>query len=171
MIHIDKSPGPDRSPGTARPSPVAESAASTPVTPTAASTTRSKLPKLFIRRPPLSTHPSYEGAPTPTLHTVDVAVPSILIAPPSGNVSPVPPPSPIPSYFGHRRSASAGSIPTMSTTGKHRFKRSWATSKSADYNFSAANDIVGIVMLEIQGATDLPRLKNSEFRSLTSGLQ
>lgn len=50
----------------------------------------------------------------------------------------------------------------MSNVTKQRFKRSWATNKSADYNFSAANDIVGIVMLEIQGATDLPRLKNSK---------
>ena len=33
--------------------------------------------------------------------------------------------------------------------------------KRSDYNFSAANDIMGIVMLEIKGATDLPRLKNS----------
>lgn len=164
-IHIDRSPGPvqNKTPGTARPSPIVESATPTPVTPTAS---RSKLPKLFIRRPPLSTRPSYEGAPTPTPHAVEVAIPSILLAPPlataSGNVSPVAPSSPILPQFGHRRSASAGSIPTMSTTTKRRFKRSWATSKSADYNFSAANDIVGIVMLEIQGATDLPKLKNSE---------
>ncbi|KAG2141147.1 phosphatidylserine decarboxylase-domain-containing protein [Suillus bovinus] len=42
-----------------------------------------------------------------------------------------------------------------------RFRTSWA-SKKVDYNFSTSNsnDIVGIVMLEIQGATDLPRLKN-----------
>lgn len=50
----------------------------------------------------------------------------------------------------------------MSITSKKRFKRSWAMGKSADYNFSAANDIVGIVMLEIEGATDLPKLKNSK---------
>jgi phosphatidylserine decarboxylase len=168
MIHIDISPGPvqDMTPGTARPSPVVELATHMPVTPTASSTSRSKLPKLFIRRPPLSTRPSYEEAPTPTLLAVDVAIPSILVAPPpstaTGNVSPVPPPSPIPSHFGHRRSASAGSVPTMSTTAKQRLKRSWAMSKNAGYNFSAANDIVGIVMLEIQGATDLPRLKNSK---------
>ncbi|KAH0832848.1 phosphatidylserine decarboxylase-domain-containing protein [Lanmaoa asiatica] len=165
MIHIDKSPrsAHNKTPGTARPSPVVDLATPTPVTPTAS---RSKLPKLFVRRPPLSTRPSYEGTPTPTPHTVDVVVPSILVAPPpatataSGRVSPALPPSPIPPHFGHRRSASAGSIPTMGTTSKKRFKRSWATSKSADYNFSAANDIVGIVMLDIQGATDLPRLKN-----------
>ncbi|KAH8112668.1 phosphatidylserine decarboxylase-domain-containing protein [Phellopilus nigrolimitatus] len=29
-----------------------------------------------------------------------------------------------------------------------------------DFNFNAANDILGIVLLDIQGATDLPKLKN-----------
>ena len=33
--------------------------------------------------------------------------------------------------------------------------------KEKNYNFNAANDIMGIVMLEIQGAHDLPKLKNS----------
>ncbi|KAG9314770.1 hypothetical protein JVU11DRAFT_3853 [Chiua virens] len=160
VIRIDKSPGlpQETTPVTARPSPAVGS--TPPVTPTS----RSKLPKLFIRRPPLSTRPSYEGAPTPTPNATDTTVPSISIAPPpattTGRVSPCPPSSPIPPHFGHRRSASAGSIPTMSTTSKKRFKRSWAMSKSADFNFSAANDVVGIVMLEIQRATDLPRLKN-----------
>ena len=36
-------------------------------------------------------------------------------------------------------------------------------SKGKGYNFNAANDIMGIVMLEIQGAQDLPKLKNSTF--------
>jgi phosphatidylserine decarboxylase len=54
------------------------------------------------------------------------------------------------------------STAAATTTTKQRFKRSWAVNKNADYNFSAENDIVGIVMLEIQGATDLPRLKNSK---------
>ena len=35
--------------------------------------------------------------------------------------------------------------------------------KTGDYNFSTENDIQGIVMLEILGATDLPRIKNSAF--------
>lgn len=165
VIHVnDKSPGPDQynTPGTARPSPIVESTTPTPITPTAS---RSKLPKLFIRKPPLSRRPSYEGVPTPTSHALDLTLPSVSVPPPpataTGSVSPVTLPSPI-HQFGHRRSASAGSIPTLSTTAKKRFKRSWAMSKRPDYNFSAANDIVGIVMLEIQGATDLPKLKNSK---------
>lgn len=40
--------------------------------------------------------------------------------------------------------------------------------KKVDYSLEAANDIVGIVMLEIQSAEDLPRLKNSAFFSLSS---
>jgi hypothetical protein len=35
--------------------------------------------------------------------------------------------------------------------------------KRGDYNFSTENDIQGIVMLEILGATDLPKIKNSAF--------
>ena len=34
------------------------------------------------------------------------------------------------------------------------------------FEFKGANDIVGIAMLEIQSADDLPRLANSEFPSL-----
>lgn len=51
------------------------------------------------------------------------------------------------------------------TAKKNKFRRSWShqTQKKTDYNFSTENDIHGIVMLEIQGATDLPRLKNSEL--------
>lgn len=46
---------------------------------------------------------------------------------------------------------------------KSKFRKSWVA-KNKDYNFSAANDIMGIVMLEIQGAKDLPKLKNSASR-------
>lgn len=52
-----------------------------------------------------------------------------------------------------------GSRPT-SRTGKKRpsFKKQF----DSNFNFSSNNDIVGIVMLEIQGAEDLPKLKNSK---------
>ncbi|KZT00919.1 uncharacterized protein LAESUDRAFT_816191 [Laetiporus sulphureus 93-53] len=41
-----------------------------------------------------------------------------------------------------------------------KFRKSWGGSKQKEFNFSAANDILGIVMLEIQKAHDLPKLKN-----------
>ncbi|KAF8591150.1 hypothetical protein K439DRAFT_1327876 [Ramaria rubella] len=41
-----------------------------------------------------------------------------------------------------------------------KFRRSWSA-KAAEYNLSAGNnDILGIVMLEVKGAEDLPKLKN-----------
>ncbi|KAF8994050.1 phosphatidylserine decarboxylase-domain-containing protein [Cyathus striatus] len=45
---------------------------------------------------------------------------------------------------------------------KKRFRKSWGEGekKKREYAFGGGNDIVGIVMLEIQGAEDLPRLKN-----------
>ena len=46
---------------------------------------------------------------------------------------------------------------------KSRFRKSWgAGGKRKEYNFSAANDVLGIVMLEIQGVKDLLKLKNSK---------
>ena len=42
---------------------------------------------------------------------------------------------------------------------KSKFRKSWGA-KGKDYNFNAANDILGIVMLEIVKANDLPKLKN-----------
>ena len=35
--------------------------------------------------------------------------------------------------------------------------------KEVGYEFKGSNDIVGIVMLEIQGAEDLPKISNSKF--------
>ncbi|KAJ2966205.1 hypothetical protein NUW54_g13876 [Trametes sanguinea] len=45
------------------------------------------------------------------------------------------------------------------TAQKSKFRKSWGV-KPKEFNFNAANDILGIVMLEIQGARDLPKLKN-----------
>ncbi|THH08914.1 hypothetical protein EW145_g2382 [Phellinidium pouzarii] len=51
-------------------------------------------------------------------------------------------------------------MPSFPSSAKmSKFSRKWR-SRSGDYNFNAANDILGIVMLDIQGATDLPKLKN-----------
>lgn len=71
---------------------------------------------------------------------------------------PAPPPM-------HQRTTSSGA-PI-----KNKFRRSWSSQpKKKDYNFSTENDIQGIVMLEIQNATDLPRLKNSEDITIILGL-
>ncbi|KAG6332884.1 hypothetical protein ID866_6202, partial [Astraeus odoratus] len=182
----DKDQGGSRSPGTARPSPHVDTATPTPTTPT----NRTKLPKFFPRRPPLSTRSSYEPAPVVPVVAVTAAavaaaaavdVPAITVAPAPApapapvpapatvsapasaapHAAPPPPPPLIVTECGHRRSMSAGAIPTMTQHSKRKFRTSWASSsKHAGYNFSAANDIVGIVMLEIKGATDLPKLKN-----------
>ncbi|KIK43147.1 hypothetical protein CY34DRAFT_804151 [Suillus luteus UH-Slu-Lm8-n1] len=106
------------------------------------SASKSRLPKLFPRRPNLITTPSYDTntPPTDRLHRRSVS---------AGAIAPLP--SPI----------SPGPSSAVYQTQKKIFRKSWS-SKKVDYNFSAANsnDIVGIVMLEIQGATDLPKLKN-----------
>lgn len=114
----------------------------TPPMPSATSASKSRLPKLFPRRPNLLTSPSYDtNAPTTDrLHRRSLSAGAI-----------VPLPTPV----------SPGPSSAVCQTQKKRFRKSWS-SKKIDYNFSTANsnDIVGIVMLEIQGATDLPRLKN-----------
>ena len=100
-----------------------------------------RLPKLFLRRNHHDVH-----APPHADHTHRRSSSA-------GAILPIPP---YPSY-----TASAPPSP-LAPTPKKRFRKSWSN-KKADYNFSTAqsNDIVGIVMLEIQGASDLPRLKNS----------
>lgn len=73
------------------------------------------------------------------------------------------------------------STPALSTSGavtppmrpsasKARFRKSWS-SKNTDYSFAASNDILGIVLLEIQGAKDLPKLKNSKYPATHVSLQ
>jgi hypothetical protein len=48
---------------------------------------------------------------------------------------------------------------------KKGFRKSWTGNDSSKtgYHLSAEHDIVGIVMLEISKADDLPRLKNSVY--------
>ncbi|KAG0700175.1 phosphatidylserine decarboxylase-domain-containing protein [Suillus ampliporus] len=140
----------EREPETARPLPPVTTIITAPTVTIAAmpcttSTSKSRLPKLFPRRPNLLTSPSYDthAPPTERMHRRSASASAIFPTPVPSPVSPCPP-SPI------------GPQPP-----KKRFRKSWS-SKKVDYNFSAANsnDIVGIVMLEIQGATDLPRLRN-----------
>lgn len=52
----------------------------------------------------------------------------------------------------------AGARPQLVKQQKSIFRQSWAA-KGKDYSFDAANDILGIVMLEIQSTEDLPKLK------------
>lgn len=62
-------------------------------------------------------------------------------------------------------SGTATPTPRPSGTGKSKFRKSWGPKNTRGYNFSASShDIVGIVMLEVQGASDLPKLKNSKCR-------
>ena len=72
----------------------------------------------------------------------------------------------------------AQGVPVSSTPTKNKFVRNWSsgsigsgnestngytTRLDSDFKFQGANDIVGIVLLEIQSASDLPRLLNSAF--------
>jgi phosphatidylserine decarboxylase len=107
------------------------------------------IPKIFPRRyasaPP---DPRSHSAPTtPNLDSPTTFSPS----------------TPTPTLASHLRSTTGSTVPSVAPTSAKRrhFKRKWATRQKTDYNFSASNDILGIVLLEIQGATDLPRLKNS----------
>ncbi|KAF7793754.1 hypothetical protein EIP86_004873 [Pleurotus ostreatoroseus] len=103
------------------------------------------LQRKFLRRPTAKRSSSVDssGFPqipastsTPNLDVTPVATPTSVSVPPSRAATPTGRPS------------------------KTRFRKSWGV-KNRDYNFSAgSNDIIGIVMLEVQGASDLPRLRN-----------
>ncbi|KDQ52654.1 hypothetical protein JAAARDRAFT_39909 [Jaapia argillacea MUCL 33604] len=101
---------------------------------------------------PVPSRPSTPGFRVPK-------VPKILRRPvvtPSASydstASPSVPPTP--------RTQSSTEVPGVGAGDKKKkFRKSWG-GKLVEYNFSAANDIVGIVMLEIKSASDLPKLKN-----------
>ena len=61
-------------------------------------------------------------------------------------------------------SSSGVTTPTTSSAPtplkKGKFKKTWR--KKGGYSLNSENDILGIVMLEIKGAQDLPKLKNSK---------
>jgi hypothetical protein len=54
---------------------------------------------------------------------------------------------------------SAGTSTGVRKKSRPKFKRS----KASEYNFATNSDVLGIVLLEIVGAENLPRLKNSEL--------
>jgi phosphatidylserine decarboxylase len=60
------------------------------------------------------------------------------------------------------RPASRGDTSTPSKPKRPRFSRS-RTRKQGAYNFGGEKDVLGIVLLEVNKAEDLPKLKNSEF--------
>lgn len=60
-------------------------------------------------------------------------------------------------------SSSRSSVATTTGGKKKRLPGPWSGQKSGAFEFDADNDIVGIVMLEIHGASDLPRWRNSEL--------
>lgn len=96
---------------------------------------------------------------------------------PGGIGSPGTPTDVPPSAAGGIKTPTTPQTPGTST--KRRFRRSWSASaepcsapasatsfrkerKKTPYSFNSGNDIIGIVMLEIVSASDLPRLRNSE---------
>lgn len=104
--------------------------------------------------PYLTTTPSSASAPLPTSPS------SFSPLTPTGGLSSSEPTSGTTTPA--LKSASLPLPPTSPSIGKKRrpkFKRS----KASEYNFASNNDILGIVMLEIVGAENLPRLKNSAF--------
>ena len=60
------------------------------------------------------------------------------------------------------------SIATQDTKKKNRKFRRARKADGGEYDFNPENDVLGIVMLEIKGANDLPKLSNSmEFEAST----
>jgi phosphatidylserine decarboxylase len=60
------------------------------------------------------------------------------------------------------RPASRGDTSTPSNSKRPKFGRS-RTGKESAYNFGGEKDVLGIVLLEVNRAEDLPKLKNSGF--------
>ena len=109
-----------------------------PPSPSPKSSLGQKIPRVFKKRPTL-----------PTMSSTDSNASSIATSTAS---------SPIKS-----RPTTPG---TPGTAKKSKFRGKFKKG-SEDYNFNAAHDIIGIVMLDIQGATDLPKLRNSMSAGLS----
>ncbi|KAI0326469.1 hypothetical protein GY45DRAFT_1328911 [Cubamyces sp. BRFM 1775] len=128
-------------------------ASETPVTPTPAAVTKTPvaskppspgfiIPKMFPKRASTSRSLSFDST-----MTMGTSPSPATAASSTGALSPSP---------------SGGATPVARpqvNQQKSKFRKSWGN-KGKDFNFNAANDIMGIVMLEIQGAQDLPKLKN-----------
>jgi phosphatidylserine decarboxylase len=114
---------------------------------------------------------------TPTAPSVPPAQPGRFFLPSIPKIlirrSPQPPASVPTSIAASTPQSSSSRSSVATTTGgkKKRLPGSWSGQKSNSYEFDADNDIVGIVMLEIHGASDLPRWRNSEFFYLPTPYQ
>ncbi|OSC96707.1 hypothetical protein PYCCODRAFT_1472429 [Trametes coccinea BRFM310] len=128
-------------------------AVETPVTPTPASVVKTpkppspgfSIPKMFPKRGSTSRSLSFDSSTT--MAAAAASSPSATAASSTSALTPSP---------------SGGVTPLARpqvTAQKSKFRKSWGV-KPKEFNFNAANDILGIVMLEIQGARDLPKLKN-----------
>ncbi|KAI0364493.1 hypothetical protein BV20DRAFT_974427 [Pilatotrama ljubarskyi] len=134
--------------------PTPRPAVETPATPTPAAVTKTpqatkppspgfSIPKMFPKRGSTPRSLSFDSTTT----TMGGTATTSTAASSPGLISP---------------SLSGGSTPVARpqlSQQKSKFRKSWGP-KPREFNFNAANDIMGIVMLEIQGAHDLPKLKN-----------
>jgi phosphatidylserine decarboxylase len=103
------------------------------------------MPKMKLGRKFLSTAPASPAPVSPAIDAQGVPVPS---APPTRNK--------------FVRNWSSSSLSIMGSGNESPSTSS--TKLKSDFKFQGANDIVGIVLLEIQSASDLPRLNNSAFK-------
>ncbi|KZV90616.1 hypothetical protein EXIGLDRAFT_710770 [Exidia glandulosa HHB12029] len=103
-------------------------------------------PKVFQRKT-ASRQNSYDTNTTPT--SSSGSTPMTEMTSPAGSITP--------------SAAAAVVTPTGAQAGaktkRPKFQRAW-TSKRSDYSFGQQQDVVGIVMLEIKAAEDLPKLRN-----------
>ncbi len=126
-------------------------------------------PNLFIPRDH-SSSPDLTPTPSPTAASLPPtqqsryflpSIPKILTRRPVGRTGTPSDTSPSPqsqSTSSSRHSSFATSMPGK----RKKIPGPWHGQKSGTFELEADNDIVGIVMLEIHSATDLPRLRNSK---------
>ena len=119
-------------------------------------------PRSFSSSPDLTPTPSPTAASLPPTHHARSflpSIPKILTRRPVRRTSA--PPDSSPSPQSQSSSSSRLSSVVTPTTRRKKIPGLWQGQKSGTFELDAENDIVGIVMLEIHSATDLPRLRNS----------
>jgi phosphatidylserine decarboxylase len=120
----------------------------------AAATIQAPTPEVPTPMPARSNPPS--KPPSPGFKVL----PKLLRRPTANVIDSATPLTPPP--MGERTTSSASVSTTSAPQGKKKRIRSWAP-KPGEYDFNASQDVVGIVMLEVKNAEDLPKLKNSKF--------